>query len=120
MNTTTIFLIDGQPVLTPDAGLLLGTDDLESKDSGRDESGTLHRFLLGPEMARWEFVYDRLTAAEYAYMEGLFAGKSTFSFTCPGSSGPRVVTAYRDKHSICWDSAADGLYRDYRFRIQSC
>jgi hypothetical protein len=120
MNTTNLFQIDGQPLLIPDEGLSLGRTDTESADSGRDESGTLHRFLLGAGVEHWDFVYGRLTAAEYAYMEGLFAGKNTFQFTCPGSTTARTVTAYRSRHTVRWQSAADGTYRDYQFRIQTC
>lgn len=120
MNTTELFLVDGQPVVIPDGGLSLGLSELESADSGRDESGVMHRFLVRQGVEHWDFVYTQLTAAEYAYMESLFAGKNTVQFTCPGEGAPRTVTAYRSKHTVRWQSATDGIYRDYQFRIQTC
>ena len=64
MKSTDLFLIDGQPVLAPDAGLTLGLEDIESTDSGRDESGALHRFVVRQGVEYWDFSYSRLTAAE--------------------------------------------------------
>jgi len=120
MNTTQLFLIDGKPVLVPDEGLSLGRTDTEAADSGYDESGVYHRFLVGQGVEHWDFAYEQLTAAEYAYMEGFFAGKNTVQFTCPGETAARTVTAYRSKHTVRWQSAADGTYRDYRFWVQIC
>lgn len=121
MITTDLFLVDGRPMLIPNAGVTIGLEDIESADSGYDESGALHRFVVRQSVESWNFVYDRLTGAEYAYMESLFAGKSTFCFTCPdGEGNMRRVTAYRSKQSIRWHSAADDLYRDYQFRIKMC
>ena len=122
MKTTDLFAIDGQPMLMPDADLPLCAEDLEAVDSGRDESGVLHRFVVRQGMPHWDFSYARLTREEYAYMESLFAGKATFQFTYPSAAdGSRQqITACRGKHSILWHSAADGQFRDYRFRISEC
>ena len=54
-------------------------------------------------------------------MEGLFAGKDTFTFAFVSPYGIKEeITAYRSKHSILWHCAADGQFRDYRFRITAC
>lgn len=122
MKTTDLFAIDGQPMLVPDAGLPLLVEDVETSDSGRDESGVLHRFVVRQGMLHWDFSYARLTQEEYAYMESLFAGKSTFrfSYTSAVDSTRQEITAYRSKHSVLWNSAADGQFRDYQFRISAC
>ena len=122
MKTTNLLLIDGQPMLVPDAGLPLSVEDMEAADSGRDESGVLHRFVVRQGMKSWDFSYARLTGEEYAYMEGLFAWKSTFCFTYPSAADgtPQQIEAYRGKHGILWDSAADGQFRNYQFRIAAC
>ena len=122
MKTTDLFLIDGQPMLVPDAGLPLSVEDMEAADSGRDESGVLHRFVVRQGILHWDFAYARLTREEYAYMEGLFAGKTTFQFTYPSAAdGSRQeITAYRGKHGVLWHSAADGQFRNYQFRITAC
>jgi len=121
MKTTELFRIDRQPMLVPDGDMTLHLEDVEEADSGRDESGVLHRFVLRQGVQSWAFSYARLTREEYAYMESLFAGKSTFRFTYPAADGTlREAEAYRSKHSILWNSAANGQFRDYQFRIVLC
>lgn len=122
MRKTELFTIEGQPVLVPDGDLSMQEEDVVSSDSGMDESGVYHLFGVRKDVKSWDFSYSRLTREEYAYMEELFAGKDTFSFgfvsTLDGSR--QEVTAYRSKRSILWHSAADGQFRDYRFRITEC
>ena len=122
MRTTDFFTIDGKPVLVPDRDLAFSEEDMETSDSGHDENGRYHRFVLRRKVPSWEFVYSQLTREEYAYMEGLFAGKDTFAFgyVSPHSGVKQQITAYRSKHSILWHCAADGQFRDYHFRITAC
>ena len=122
MKTTNLFMIDGRPMLVPDGDMVLSVEDIISADSGRDESGVLHRFVLRKDVKSWDFVYSQLIQEEYAYMESLFAGKDSFQFTSPSPTdgSTQTVTACRDKHSILWQSAAKGLFRNYRFRITAC
>lgn len=121
-GTTDLFLIDGQPVLIPDGELALTLQDVESSDSGRDESAVLHRFLARQGVGKWAFSYDRLTEEEYSYMESLFAGKSEFLFTRPDpKNGVSITTkCYRSKHQIMWENAVTGQFRDYRFELAEC
>ena len=117
-----MFTIDGEPVLVPDGDLAYSEEDLVSSDSGYDESGIYRRFVTRHSVKNWDFTYSRLTQEEYAYMESLFGGKDTFSFGYRSNldDTSQEVTAYRSKHSILWHSAADGQFRDYRFRITAC
>lgn len=122
MRTTDLFTIDGKPVLVPDGDLAFSAEDMEASDSGCDENGVYHRFVLRRKVQSWDFSYSRLTREEYAYMEGLFGNKDTFTFdfTSPHNGVKQQITAYRSKHSILWHCAADGQFRDYRFRITAC
>lgn len=122
MRATELFTIDGRPMLVPDENLSMHQEDVVSADSGMDESGVYHLFGVRKNVRNWDFSYSQLTQLEYAYMEALFAGKDTFrfGFTSPFDGNPQTVTAYRSKRSILWHSAADGQFRDYRFRITEC
>ena len=122
MRTTDLFTIDGKPVLVPDRDLVFSAEDMEASDSGYDENGTYHRFVLRRNVQSWEFSYSRLTQEEYAYMEALLSGKDTFcfGFTSAADGSWQETTAYRSKHSVLWHCAADGQFRDYRFRITAC
>lgn len=121
MRTTDLFTIDGEPILVPDGDLAFSAEDMESSDSGSDENGNYHRYVLRRNVQSWDFSYSRLSREEYAYMEGLFGGKDTFTFGFVAAHGIKEeITAYRSKHSILWHCAADGQFRDYRFRITAC
>lgn len=122
MRTTDLFTIDGKPVLVPDGDLAFLAEDMESSDSGHDENGNYHRYVLRHNVQSWDFSYSRLSREEYAYMEGLFGNKDTFTFgfVSPYNGVKQEITAYRSRHSILWHCAADGQFRDYRFRITAC
>lgn len=122
MRTTDLFTVDGLPMPVPDGDLPLCTEDQEASDSGRDESGVLHRFVLRRNVPSWEFSYARLTRETYAYLESLFAGKDSFRFGYVSAlDGSRQeITAYRDKCRVLWHCASDGQLRDCRFRIAAC
>lgn len=122
MKTTDLFLIDDMPMLVPDGDVRISVENIVSGDSGRDESGELHRFVARRNVQSWDFVYSQLTREEYAYMEKLFAKKDDFQFTFLSATDgtSQTATAFRDKHSVLWLSASKGLFRDYRFRISVC
>lgn len=122
MRTTELFTIDGMPILVPDGDLSYCEEDLESADSGFDESGAYHRFVTRHSVRSWDFSYSRLSQEEYTYMEALMAGKDTFSFGFRSAldGSWQVIKAYRSKHSVLCHCAADGQLRDYRFRITAC
>lgn len=121
-GTTDLFLIDGQPIVVPDSNLKLQLQDLESSDSGRDESAVMHRFLARQGVGRWTFSYKEITAEEYAYMELLFADAAEFLFTRPDTrTGAQVTTkCYRSGHRIGWSNAAAGQFQNYQFEIAEC
>lgn len=120
--TTDLFQIDGQPMLAPDKDMAISLEDVEASDSGRDESGFLHRIVMRQAVGRWTFSYTGLTQQEYGYMEGLFAGKESFRFAYPAPTDgtPRVATAYRKQHKVRWHSIPTGDFCSYTFDIVTC
>lgn len=114
-------LIDGKPILVPDADVQIECTDLDSPESGRDESGWLHRLVQRRQVKSWHLTYSVLTAEEYRYMESLFAGKDTFPLDYRDRNGePARCEAYRSKHSITLRSAKTGIFRNYNFHIIEC
>ena len=122
-STTDLFTINGKPVLTPDAEVSVSFEDLDAADSGRDESGVMHRIVVRHKVASWGFSYSHLTEEEKAYMESLFPASASFSFGHPDrkdSSRQAVSTCYRSKYSLSWKNAATGLWSNYSFQIIEC
>ncbi len=120
---TELFLIDGKPMLAPDADVEVSREDIDASDSGRDESAFMHRIVVRRDVGKWSFSYAYLSGEEYSYMESLFAGKSHFQFSYPDYtdlSKMTVTTAYRSKHGILWHSAPGGQLRNYQFSIIEC
>lgn len=115
------FLIDDKPILSPDAGVTISLADLDSDDSGRDESGFMHRVVLREGVKTWGLSYSFLTAEEYLYVTGLFKGKSMFTVTYRDVDGSKATcTAYCAKHSIVYQNARTGLYKNLKFNIIEC
>ncbi|MBQ7345038.1 MAG: hypothetical protein IJW45_03120 [Oscillospiraceae bacterium] len=120
---TELFLVDGQPLLVPDADVAVAYSDIESEDSGRDEMAVMHRIVLRQDVGCWSFQYGSLSEEEKRYMERLFQGKAVFDFTHPDRvQGDREVTvrAYRSGYGIVWHDARKGQWRDYKFDIVEC
>lgn len=115
------YKIDGKPMLVPDADVSLSFSDLDSSDSGRDESGVMHRIVVRHRVGTWGFNYSQLTAEEYKYMRSLFEGKSEFAFTYRDLDGYLVETkAYCSNDSITYHNARLGLYKNLKFNIIEC
>ena len=68
-KTTDLFLINGKPMLVPDAEMQVNYEDLDDSDSGRDEAGFMHRHVLRYKVPVWTFSYQSLTEEEKQYME---------------------------------------------------
>lgn len=114
------FLVDGTPLLMPDADINIICEDLEG-ETGRDESGFTHRSVLRSEVKTWQFVYAILTAEEYAYIKELLRGKSTFAFTFKDEKNQvQTVKAYCKQTSASWWSSRMGLYKNLQFDVIEC
>ena len=122
-KTTDLFQINGLPMLTPDASVSMGYEDLDDSASGRDELGYMHRSVVRYKVPYWEFTYSALTEEEKQYMESLFPDAPSFAFTHPGRldcSLSEVSVCYRSKYAIQWRNARTGLWNGYAFRIIAC
>lgn len=120
---TESFLINGRPVLLPDADVGFSYEDLDDSATGRDEGGYMHRFVARYKVGNWSFSYASLTEEEKNYMESLFPDEPTFLFTHPSKSNSNIFvteTCYRSKLSLSWYNAKTGLWKNYRFNIIQC
>lgn len=117
---TDLFTINGKPMFAPDAGVGVSWQDLDSDESGRDEAGDMHRIVVKYDVGTWSFEYSHITEAELAYMRSIFPKAPDFVFGHPDvfdSTQVVTVRAYRSKHSIVWQNAKTGDFRNYTFNI---
>lgn len=120
--TTDDFKINGKPMLAPDAGVGFSYEDLDSDESGRDESGYMHRDVVRYKVGSWSIRYANLTQGEKNYMEGLFPDAPEFDFTRPDrlTGEPVTTSCYRSKFSIDWWDSTCGVWKNYGFNIVEC
>ena len=117
------YQVDGVPMLVPDEEPEFSFADLDASDSGRDESGVMHRLMVREKVGTWSFSYAHLTDEELAYLRGLFAGKVQFTFTHPvfgDSNATETCTAYMSQYSAVWKNQRSGLWRNFKFNIIQC
>ncbi len=118
-----LYTIDGKPLLVPDGGVQMQFSDLDSGESGRDESGYMHRIVKRSKVGSWSFQYESLTQAEYSYMQSILPGGGSFAFSYPDPKDPtqsKTTEAYLSQYGIIWQSAKTGLYRNLKFDIIEC
>ena len=123
MNTTNLFLINGKPLIVPDADVEWSYEDLDSSESGRDESGYMHRIVTRYKVMSVSFSFSNITTEEMEYMESLFENAPDFEFTRPSrtDAGKTVASrCYRSKYGIAWKNARTGLWSNYKFNIIEC
>lgn len=116
-------LINGEPMFAPDADIDFSYEDLDDSDSGRDESGYMHRIVVRYKVMSGSFVFSHISQEDYVYMESLFPDAPTFEFTRPSRKDPSVLvttTCYRSKYGISWHNARTGQWRNYKFNIIEC
>lgn len=121
--TTDRFTINGAPMLVPDAAVTVSYEDLDASDSGRDESGFMHRIMVRCKVGSWKFEYAHLTEEEKQYMENLFPDAANFQFGHPSRRDAGVMEetlCYRSKYGISWKNARTGLWSGYSFSIIEC
>ena len=122
MNTITeLFKINDAPMLAPDAGVEVSYSDLDASDSGRDESGYMHRLVVRHKIPTWQFSYTHLTAEEYGYLRSILPREGTFRFTYPNEDGQQeTIEAYLSKYTVLWQDLRRGSYRNLKFSIVGC
>lgn len=116
----TQYKVDGLPLLTPDEGVELSLADLDASDTGRDESGVMHRIVVRERVATFGFSYAVLDAEDYAYLQSIFAGKASFTFTYPQNRALKTCKAYCSKTSVVLHNNRTGLYKNLKFNVIEC
>lgn len=120
---TNLFRVNDKPMFAPDEDVAVTYTDLDGEDSGRDESGVMHRIVIRYKMGTWSFEYSHITEEEKRYMEELFGDAPDFEFTHPDRiRSDKVVTtrAYRSNYGITWHNLRTGQHRNYKFNIIEC
>lgn len=115
------FQVDGNSLLSPDQGVEISVSDLDAEDSGRDESGVMHRIVVRRKVHSWKFTYKVLTTEEYSYIKQLFAEKDTFRFTGVDADGTKVTCeAYCSQNSISLHNYKTGICKNLKFSVIEC
>ena len=118
--STNLFLINGEPMFPPDEDMEFSFEDIDSADTGRDETGKMHRIVVRYKVGKWSFSYKVMDEADYQHLESLFPDEGSFQFTHPrrlNSSVPETTECYRSKYSISWRNARLGKWMNYKFNI---
>ena len=120
---TDLFKINGKPMFAPDADIDFSYEDLDDADSGRDDSGYMHRIVVRYKVMTGSFVFSFISEEDMKYMESLFPDEPDFDFTRPSRldpDNPVTTRCYRSKYGISWHNARTGLWRNYKFNIIEC
>lgn len=120
---TDLFKINGKPMLAPDNGVGFSYEDLDASDSGRDESGIMHRIVVRYKVGKWSFEFGSISETDRQYIESLFADNAEFEFTHPdrNNAGTAVTSrCYRSKYDLSWYNAKKGMWQNYKFNIVEC
>lgn len=122
-SKTDLFAVNGKPLLVPDAPATVNYTDLESSDSGRDETGVMHRVVIRHKVPAWNFSYSHLTDEEKQYMESIFPDDPSFVFRHPprgGGADPEETQCYLSNYGISLKNTKTGLWSGYSFTITAC
>lgn len=112
------FLIDGMPALIADSGILVTEKDVQSDDSGYDESLVYHRRLARTGVLSFSETFRFVTREEYQYMKSLLQGKDSFVLEFLDEDGQiRKIDAYCDKLTVSVFNVKTGLYKSMKFVI---
>lgn len=116
-------LIDGRPILTPDAGVQITREDIVSDDSGYDERYVYHSRIARSGVYKLEFSYSNLTEEDYRYLYYVLLGSNNGEFTCKFRylfAGDQEITARCIKVSASLYNSQTGHYKKMKFTIQEC
>ena len=120
---TNLYQVNGVPLLAPDNEVGDSYEDIDAPDTGRDETGRMHRNVVLYKVGKWSFEYGLMTKEDYMYNESVFPEAGTFMFTRPSRTNPDVsvtTECYRSKYSISYFSPRRGRWRNYKFNIIEC
>ena len=125
MNRDTMneYLVDGVKILVPDGEISESYEDIDSPETGRDETGVMHRSVVRYKVGKWGFSYVTLSKSDYETLEGIFGNKATFQFTRPSRTDPDstvTTTCYRSKYSLTYFDTRRQIWKNYKFNIIEC
>lgn len=122
MLLTYLYQINGKPMPVPDEGVEMSFEDLDSAQSGRDESGFMHRIVVRSKVGVWNFTYSWLDEETYRYLLSILPEEGVFTFTYPDQKqdGAAKTTAYLSRYGISWHNARTNTYRNLKFSIIEC
>ena len=115
-----IFKVNNVSMFAPDEDIDMSYEDIDSADTGRDETGTMHRIVVRYKVGKWSFNYKTIDEDDFIAMEDLFPDEGTFMFTHPSRrdpNTPETTECYRSKYSITWKNARKHIWRNYKFNI---
>ena len=115
------YQVEQQPLLLPDAAVVLTRKDLSAGDAGVDEAGFYHGALLRQGVRRWDFSYKVLTGQEYRYLLELFSGRSSFRFRFRAEDHmPSETLCHTDGCKAEFFDRRQDIYRDVSFSVKEC
>ena len=120
---TELYQINGKPLPVPDADVQMSFEDLDAADSGRDESGVMHRIPVRYKVGSWQFSYASLTQEEFSYLRGVLPQAGSFTFTYPDPDDctqRKSCSAYLSGYSVVWHSARTKLFHNLKFSVIQC
>ena len=123
LSLTDLYQLDGKPLIAPDQDVEMSFEDLDDAQSGRDESGFMHRIVARHKVGVWTFHYSHLTGDQYRYLLSVLPKGGTFAFTYPDPEQPgssKRTTAYLSKFGVVWHSARTDTYRNMQFSVIQC
>ena len=114
------FKVDGSPLPVMDADIEVSVEALDSSESGRDESGVMHRIVIA-EKTIVTIHYGTLTLREYKHIMSLFRGKAEFCFCWIDENGVLIkYQAYCSKLTATIHNRKLGIYKNMSLKIIEC
>lgn len=122
-GSLTEYRVNGTALLAPDEEISENYEDIDSPETGRDESGVMHRSVVRYKVGKWGFNYKTLSKHDYEALESLFGENATFQFTRPSRTDPDTTvtsTCYRSKYSLSYFDTKRKVWKNYKFNIIEC
>lgn len=113
MDTAGEWMVDGNHLYIPSAGIKVDHTNLAGSSSGRTEDGVMHIDWVRRDIRKVYLQWKVLTASEMDYILGLMQGKE-FTLTFKDRGRVQTMQAYSAESSYVYYSAALGedIYTD--------
>ena len=107
------WMVDGNHLYIPSAGIKVEHSNLAGSSSGRTEDGVMHIDWIRRDIRKVHLRWSVLTASELDYILGLMQGKE-FTLTFKDRGKVQTMNAYSSESSYTYYSAALGedIYTD--------